>query len=151
MAICAQPACSGPADGWLLVHRCDRVAELRSLDDSDGVGFGTPLCADHLTRVAAPVGWEMLDCRRGVVASPGSMSRPRAFLHPDRKADQMDNGGSVALVWQPRQAPMADEVDELRSVSSPLLRRAFLGAVDDDVGPQVGAEEPLVGQLNLAV
>ena len=109
----------------ILIHRDERVVEIREPDDPGEAWYGVRLCADHLARTTAPVGWELIDGRR---SGPGSRSRRAPKTRPSPPAGEAPDPGRPA--WTPRRARDIDELDELSKAASPLLRRAFFGSSD---------------------
>ena len=136
---CARPACSDPVAGLMLVHRADRIAELLPLDDQTGRRYGVGLCAGHLARVKAPMGWDVID--RLSVAPVSSVRtatvRPRVHGAPGSATNPS------RPVWVPSSESDVEDVPELRTAKSPLLRRAFQGGTLD--------EGQIEGQLRLLV
>ena len=136
---CARPACTDPVAGLLLLHRADRVAELLRLDDPTGQRYGIGLCASHLERVKAPGGWELINRlsvapvapARAVSARPRVHGAPGSATNPSRP------------VWVPTRGSDVEDVSELRTATSPLLRRAFQGDTID--------RRQIEGQLQLLV
>ena len=144
MASCARHNCSAAGAGALLLHHEERRVELVPLGDPVGERYGTSLCAEHLGRVKAPRGWDIVDNRdRAAFAAP--IARPRRHGAPGSST----NPGPAP--WSPRRE---SEIipESVASVQSPLLRRAFLGLSEP---PQVPAAEispdPDGEQLRLAV
>lgn len=106
----------------ILIHRDERVVEIREPDAPAEAWYGVRLCADHLARTTAPVGWELIDGR----AAAGRRPRPVPKARPEPPAGEASDPGMP--VWMPRRARNLDELEELGKVASPLLRRAFLGS-----------------------
>jgi len=136
---CARPSCTEPAAGILLLHRADCVAELLPLDDPTGQRFGVGLCADHVARAKAPKGWKLIDRLSSATtqAAAPTPSRPRVHGAPGSAT----NPGRP--VWVPTREHDIDEVSELKTASSPLLRRAFRG--------DMAGEGEIEGQQRLLV
>ena len=137
MISCARPSCTEPAAGLLLLHRADCVAELLPLDDPTGQRYGLGLCAGHIERAKAPKGWELIDRLSPAPAESTSPSRPRVHGAPGSAT----NPGRP--VWVPTRESDVDEVSELKTASSPLLRRAFRG--------DMAGEGEIEGQQRLLV
>lgn len=108
----------------ILIHRDAQVVEIRAPDDPAEAWYGVRLCADHLARTTAPVGWELIDAR----AEAGRRTRPLAKAQPEPPAAEGSDSGAPA--WMPRRARDIGELDELSKAASPLLRRAFFGSSD---------------------
>jgi hypothetical protein len=121
----------------MLLHRADRIAELLPVDDATGRRYGIELCAEHLGRAKAPVGWEIVN--RLPVSAPArpAPARPRVHGAPGSATNP------VRPVWLPARASDAEDVSELRDATSPLLSRAFRGEIPD--------EGEIDGQLRLLV
>lgn len=114
--------------GLILLHRADRLAELLPLGDVTGQGDEFGLCAGHLARAKAPVGWELIDRRCVPPVSPPPSTgpaRPRVYGTPGTAAN------SSRPVWVPSRESNGDEIAELRTATSRLLRRAFRGDSSD--------------------
>jgi hypothetical protein len=122
---CARPGCAEPAAGTLLLHRSERVAELLTLDDPTGQRYGVGLCAEHMGRAKAPTGWELIDRTSSPTPATVSPVRPRVHGSPGSAT----NPGRP--IWLPSRSAGTEEVSELRTARSPLLRRAFQGDVTD--------------------
>jgi hypothetical protein len=122
-----------------LLHRADRIAELLRLDDPIGRRYGIGLCAGHLARAKPPAGWELIDRlsvapvapARAVSARPRVHGAPGSATNPSRP------------VWVPTRESDIEDVSELRTATSPLLRRAFQGGTLD--------RRQIEGQLQLLV
>jgi hypothetical protein len=95
--------------------RADRRAEVVALDDPDGELYGTPMCEVHLTRSKPPSGWTLVDRR------PPPEPAEEAGVSVEPVAPPASAG------WSPKRELEAIP-DEVSSVQSPLLRRAFLGS-----------------------
>lgn len=108
----------------ILIHRDERVVEIREPDAPAEAWYGVRLCADHLARTTAPVGWELIDGR----AAAGRRPRPVPKTRPEPPSGEVPDPGAPA--WMPRRARDIDELDELSKAASPLLRRAFFGSPD---------------------
>ena len=100
------------------------MVEIRAPDDPAEAWYGVRLCADHLARTTAPVGWELIDAR----AEAGRRTRPLAKAQPEPPAAEGSDSGAPA--WMPRRARDIGELDELSKAALPLLRRAFFGSSD---------------------
>lgn len=125
MPICQRPGCSRDQTGTMLLHRKDQRVEIVALGDSVGDRYGIALCAVHLERMKPPSGWTLLDRRAPPAADPAltdPAARPRVHGAPGSST----NPG--APVWAPRRG--REVPDEISTPSSPLLRRAFLGAAE---------------------
>jgi hypothetical protein len=109
-----------------LLHRAERVAELLTLDDPVGQRYGVGLCADHVNRAKAPGGWELIDRTSSGAPPAEAPARPRIHGAPGSAT----NPGRP--VWLPSRSAEAEEISEIRTATSPLLRRAFQGDVTDE-------------------
>ncbi len=126
----------------MLLHRHERRAELVPLGDAVGDRYGTALCEIHLGRAKPPTGWTLVN-RRDVPPAPVvTPARPRLHGAPGSSTNP------AAPVWAPRRGREAP--DEITSVRSPLLRRAFLGSSEEDDQDQLEDIDrvPVLGKVD---
>ena len=104
-----------------------------------GQRFGVGLCAEHVERAKAPKGWKLIDRLSPATpqAAAPTPSRPRVHGAPGSAT----NPGRP--VWVPTRENDIDQVSELKTASSPLLRRAFRG--------DMAGEGEIEGQQRLRV
>jgi hypothetical protein len=122
----------------MLLHRADLVAELLPVDDATGRRYGVELCATHLGRAKAPVGWEIINRLQATPPPPRAVpARPRVHGAPGSTTNP------ARPVWLPGRGSADEDVSELRDATSPLLRRAFQATAADD--------DEVDGQLSLLV
>ncbi len=96
-------ACLGPADVLVVMDVSDLTFTIHDLDEVDGPG-AVVLCATHIERLRAPVGWDLIDTRGAGSVVP----LPERPMTTDEAADVADE------VLR----PVAD-VEPIRPVSEP--------------------------------
>jgi hypothetical protein len=115
----------------------DPVARVLTLSDLAGAEPGdyeAALCAEHVARTTAPLGWTV-DDRRLVTppgaAGPGPEARPGAPTRAARSGRRRSREQSLPAI----SAPVLGDDGRLRP-TTPLLARAFrVGDVEDDEVP----------------
>ena len=168
--LCMRSACLGTAEVLVVMDVAELTFTVHDLDEVDGPG-AVVLCATHVERLRAPVGWELVDARGvgSVILLPerpmtvaeaadvvDEVLRPVADVEPIRP-DASVHPLTVARV-PAETADMATGAEDPvpDSAETPLLARAFLG-VDrhpaamsagssgaDDEGPTV-EDDPFAG------
>ena len=122
-------ACLGTAEVLVVMDVAELTFTVHDLDEVDGPG-AVVLCATHVERLRAPVGWELVDARGvgSVIPLPerpmtvaeaadvvDEVLRPVASVHP------LTVARAAAAVETGTEDPVLD------SEETPLLARAFLG------------------------
>ena len=162
-------ACLGTAEVLVVMDVAELTFTVHDLAEVDGPG-AVVLCATHVERLRAPVGWELIDAR-GVGSVIPLPERPMTVveaadvadevLRPVADVEPIRPNASVHPLMVARVAETADleagaEDQVPDSEETPLLARAFLG-VDrhpaatpagssgaDDEGPTV-EDDPFAG------
>ena len=167
--LCMRSACLGTAEVLVVMDVAELTFTVHDLAEVDGPG-AVVLCATHVERLRAPVGWELIDARGAgsVIPLP---ERPMTVaeavdvadevLRPVADVEPIRPNASVHPLTVARAAETADleagiEDPVPDSEETPLLARAFLG-VDrhpaatpagssgaDDEGPTV-EDDPFAG------
>ena len=167
--LCMRSTCLGTAEVLVVMDVAELTFTVHDLDEVDGPG-AVVLCATHVERLRAPVGWELIDAR-GVGSVIPLPERPMTVaeaadvadevLRPVADVEPIRPNASVHPLTVARAAETADleagtEDPVPDSEETPLLARAFLG-VDrhpaatpagssgaDDEGPTV-EDDPFAG------
>ena len=167
--LCMRSACLGTAEVLVVMDVAELTFTVHDLAEVDGPG-AVVLCATHVERLRAPVGWELIDAR-GVGSVILLPERPMTVaeaadvadevLRPVADVEPIRPNASVHPLMVARVAETADleaGAEDLvpDSKETPLLARAFLG-VDrhpaatpagssgaDDEGPTV-EDDPFAG------
>ncbi|MBR11622.1 MAG: hypothetical protein CL442_00540 [Acidimicrobiaceae bacterium] len=156
--LCMRSACQGAADVLVVMDVAELTFTLQDLAEVDGPG-AVVLCATHVGRLVAPVGWRLVD-ERGVgeliqlperpptlaeatEESPAMRSveepepvpeiRPVAAVHPLEAARLAHEAAQAERAVQNDDAPGPD------ARATPMLARAFGGVERESVEASVGA------------
>ena len=122
-------ACLGTAEVLVVMDVAELTFTVYDLDEVDGPG-AVVLCATHVERLRAPVGWELVDAR-GVGSVIPLPERPMTVAEAADVADEVLR--PVASVHPLTVARAAADVESGTedpvpdSEETPLLARAFLG------------------------
>ena len=156
--LCMRSACLGTAEVIVVMDVAELTFTVHDLDEVDGPG-AVVLCATHVERLRAPVGWELVDAR-GVGSVIPLPERPMTVTEAADVADEVLR--PVASVHPLTVARAAADVETGTedpvpdSGETPLLARAFLGvnrhpaatpagsSGADDEGPAV-EDDPFAG------
>ena len=156
--LCMRSACLGSAEVLVVMDVAELTFTVYDLDEVDGPG-SVVLCATHVERLRAPVGWELVDAR-GVGSVIPLPERPMTVAEAADVADEVLR--PVASVHPLTVARAAADVETGTedpvpdSEETPLLARAFLGvnrhpaatpagsSGADDEGPVV-EDDPFAG------
>ncbi len=167
-------ACLGPADVLVVMDVVELTFTIHDLDEVDGPG-AVVLCATHIGRLRAPVGWDLVDLRGAgsVILMPerpmtvgeaadmaDEVLRPVADVEPIRPTARPDaavhplEAARTAARTAARSAARSatgvpDVVDEELvpdTAETPLLARAFLGVErHPSAGPDDIPSDPFEG------
>ena len=157
--LCMRSACLGPADVLVVMDVSDLTFTIHDLDEVDGPG-AVVLCATHIDRLRAPVGWDLVDARGVGTVIPlparpmttdeaadmagdrsNEVLRPVAEVEPIRP--DVRSKAAIHPLEKARQAvvdadePAAELIPDTEE--TPLLARAFLGV---DRHPATGVATP---------
>ncbi|MDP6867612.1 MAG: DUF3499 family protein [Acidimicrobiales bacterium] len=127
--LCMRSACLGTAEVLVVMDVAELTFTVHDLDEVDGPG-AVVLCATHVERLRAPVGWELVDAR-GVGSVIPLPERPMTVAEAADVADEVLR--PVASVHPLTVAQAAADVETGTedpvpdSEETPLLARAFLG------------------------
>ena len=130
--LCMRSACLGTAEVLVVMDVAELTFTVHDLDEVDGPG-AVVLCATHVERLRAPVGWELVDAR-GVGSVIPLPERPMTVTEAADVADEVLRPVAAVqpLTVARTGAETADmetgaEDPVLDSEETPLLARAFLG------------------------
>ncbi len=168
--LCMRSACQGAADVLVVMDVAELTFTLHDLAEVDGPG-AVVLCATHVDRLVAPVGWGLVDERGGgeliplperpptlaeateespVVRSVDASEARSPEIRPVAAVHPLEAARVAHEAAQAERAARADGVSESDPVgpdagATPLLARAFRGVerepVEASVGASSGADE----------
>lgn len=148
-------ACLGTAEVLVVMNVAELTFTIRDLDEVDGPG-AVVLCAMHINRLRAPVGWNLLDIR-GIGSVIPMPERP---LTTDEAVDLVEEVlGPIADVEPIRPEVAVHPLELVRTAAdapptgfvpdteeTPLLARAFLGVHRHPAaGPTDAPDDPFSG------
>ncbi|SVB54756.1 uncharacterized protein METZ01_LOCUS207610 [marine metagenome] len=131
-------ACLGTAEVLVVMDVAELTFTVHDLDEVDGPG-AVVLCATHVERLRAPVGWELIDARGtgSVIPLPerpmtvneaaDEVLRPVADVEPIRPDASVHPLTVARVAAETVDMGTGTEDPVPDSVETPLLARAFLG------------------------
>ena len=146
--LCMRSACQGAADVLVVMDVAELTFTVHDLAEVDGPG-AVVLCATHMDRLVAPVGWRLVDERGGAelirlperpptlaeASEESAVVRPFETPESDRKLRPVAAVHPLEVARAAHEAAQAERVARMGdaedagpdAAATPLLARAFRG------------------------